>query len=797
MSLDRRALIAGCALLLSLGTFLALRMRLATDITHFLPTGSSQDEVLLARELASGELSRTMVILIDAPDSATAVRASGQFATALLANAAVKQGIARLVSGSGQGVEDAMWQIYSPHRCAFLADDAATATRMLTSDALRASAAELKRKLATPMSTFLIKVVPSDPLLILPQLFERFMGERSGGLKLVDGRFLTDQEDAAVLFLTTTASSSDAAALRPFIGEIRSTFDRVNAAFSDKLDLHMSGTHLFALAAEGSIKADIQRVSIGSIVGLVALFLVMFRSLRLMIMVLPILAMGFVAGSSACLLIFGSVHGLTLAFGAALIGVSVDYGVHFHCHHLHAGGATSPRRSLRSIWPGLSLGAATTITGFLALVVSSFPGLRQLAVFAVFGIAAAALSTQLFLPALAGRDRKTTRIADWVASRLNTIWFGENRSRVLLAVPLILVTALAAVGLPQLRWNDGIADLNRVDPALQAQDQAVRDRVMRFEQQRLVVATGATEELALQANDEIQGALRQLQTEGGLVGFRSLAPMLPSAKTQAAVGGAIRSDPRLWQRLEQAFASEQFIASHFQPWRDFVAEDAPEPLTFGELAASPLGAMVQPFRFTWSGGVGFVTLLNGLTNGRGLRDALAAVAGADLIDITETLSSAYGAYRERLLQLWLVGLGAVLLLVSLRHRAIRPTLTAYVPAVLGAAATAGILALSGLALNMLSLVALLMVVSMGVDYGVFLAEHRTDAKARAATLLAIVLAGTSTILGFGLLALSSQPPLFHIGLTSAVGVLLCLLLAPTVCALTTPNGQPTKNTPPH
>ena len=223
--------------------------------------------------------------------------------------------------------------------------------------------------------------------------------------------------------------------------------------------------------------------------------------------------------------------------------------------------------------------------------------------FAVFGIAAAALSTQLFLPALAGRDRKTTRIADWVASRLNTIWFGENRSRVLLAVPLILVTALAAVGLPQLRWNDGIADLNRVDPALQAQDQAVRDRVMRFEQQRLVVATGATEELALQANDEIQGALRQLQTEGGLVGFRSLAPMLPSAKTQAAVGGAIRSDPRLWQRLEQAFASEQFIASHFQPWRDFVAEDAPEPLTFGELAASPLGAMVQPFRFTWSGGI--------------------------------------------------------------------------------------------------------------------------------------------------------------------------------------------------
>ena len=54
-------------------------------------------------------------------------------------------------------------------------------------------------------------------------------------------------------------------------------------------------------------------------------------------------------------------------------------------------------------------------------------------------------------------------------------------------------------------------------------------------------------------------------------------------------------------------------------------------------------------------------------------------------------------------------------------------------------------------------------------------------------LVAVVLAGTSTVLGFGLLAFSSQPPLFHIGLTSAVGVLLCLALAPTVCALAAPS----------
>lgn len=50
--------------------------------------------------------------------------------------------------------------------------------------------------------------------------------------------------------------------------------------------------------------------------------------------------------------------------------------------------------------------------------------------------------------------------------------------------------------------------------------------------------------------------------------------------------------------------------------------------------------------------------------------------------------------------------------------------------------------------------------------------------------MALVLACLSTVLGFGLLALSSNPALRSLGLTAGVGVLLSLLLAPTVLVLT-------------
>lgn len=791
MNSERGYLALGAALLAALTLFVVVRLDVATDITHFLPQGGDHDDVLIARELAAGDLSRTMVLVVDAPDAATAAAASVAFEAELRAEPAVADGTARLVAGSGAAVEDAMWQTYQRHRVAFAAPSAAAARALLSQEALDASVAALRRDLGTPMSTLLAKVAPGDPLRLLPALFERLMAGRGAGLKLVDGRFVTDAEDGAVLFLTTSLPMTDATATRPLLAGIDAAFARTAARCDGALRLHQSGAHLFAAAAERGIRADIQRVSVGSALGLTTLFLVMFRSLRLLVLVLPVLAAGFLAGATACLLCFGEVHGLTLAFGAALIGVSVDYGVHFHCHHLYAGPGTRPRASLRQVWPGLGLGALTTITGFSALTVSSFPGLRQLAVFATVGVAAAALSTWLFLPALARPGDRPTRAADLLARALARVWFSPSRRRWPRAVPVLAALLLAAVGLPQLRWNDRIADLNRIDPALQAQDEAVRARVVRFEQRRLVVATGDDDEAALRANERVAAALEPLVERGVLSGFRSIAPMLPSASTQRAVDATVRGDEQLAARLDRALTAQGFVAAAFTPWRELLAAPPPAPLRYEDLAAGPLAAMAAPFRFTFPGGVGFVTFVHELDDVDALAQALEAVPGGRLVDVAETLSGAYGAYRARLLQLWALGLCAVLALVAARHRRLEPTLIAYAPAVLGAAATAGALALLGLELNMLSLVALLMVVSMGVDYGVFLAEHRRDLAQLRATLLAVTLAGASTILGFGLLAFSDQPPLHHIGLTSAVGVLLCLTLAPSVCALTTaPSSAP-------
>ncbi|MCA8953049.1 MAG: MMPL family transporter, partial [Planctomycetes bacterium] len=777
MTAERRALALGALVLAALGLFVAMRLSVVADIAHFLPDDAADTDVHLARELVTSALSRTMVVVIDAPDDDIAARASREFEAELRREPRVAAELVAFDAGPPAGIEDALWQIYEPHRFAFLAPDAAAAAERLTPAALAEAAASLKRRLATPASSLLARVVPGDPLLILPELFQRLIGGTGDGLRVVDGRFLTERGAGAVCFVTTASSASDGSAQRVVLDGLQAAFAAVDARHGDELELGVSATGRFAARAEAAIRADIQRVSIGSTVGLIAFLLVVFRSLRLVLLVAPVLATAFLAGTAACQLAFGQVHGLTLAFGAALIGVSIDYAVHFHCHHVFAPEPEGPRATLRAIWTPLVVGAATTVVGFFALMLSSFPGLRQLAVFAVAGILAALLATRLFLPGLAARGGEPTAVSRAIVRRLGALFSWRGRRRGWLAVPLIATLGCAAFGLPRLQWNDGVAALNRLDPELLAADAAVRERVVRYEQGRVVLAMADDEQTALEHNDLVVHALTGAVERGELGGFRNIATLVPSARRQREVDRTLRDDAALWDRVRTAFAAEGFRPEALQPFRDALRAAAPEPLVPGDLAETPLGVLVRPFRIVADGRVGFLTFLRDVRDEPALRRTLAGVPGR-LLAIEGALSAAYGAYRERLLELWLLGLVAVLALVALRHRAVRPTAIACVPALLAAAGTVGLLALFDQPLNMLSLVALLMIVSMGVDYGVFLAENHTAARRLDATCLAVFVAGVSTALGFGLLAISEQPALRGIGLTSGVGVLLCLVLAP-------------------
>ncbi len=611
---------------------------------------------------------------------------------------------------------------------------------------------------------------------MIPRLFERLEGARADGLAVEDGRFVT-ADGWAVIFLATGASAFDSEAQR----EILAAIGRARATLDADIAVQSSGVNRFAVAAERSIKADIRRISIASVVGLFLLFGFLFRSVRLVALTSLPIGAGMLVGCAACLLAYGRIHGLTLAFGASLIGVCIDYTTHLYCHHVIVGkdGASS----VRAIWPGMLLGALTTIAGFVMLGAASFPGLREVALFAATGIGAALLATRYLLPPLlpvAGEPAPPlARLTGALSALLRTL---TQHRRALWSLP-IAAAVVVAIAAPRVRWDDDVQDMNRLDPALMAEDAAVRARVARLEQQRFVVALGDDIESALIQNDEAARILDAARAAGEVADVRTLNALLPSAKTQAEVAEAMRNDG-LWPRFERVFAAEGFVPKVFAPFREALTAPIPPPLTFEALKASPLSVFARAFEVTLGSRIGVLTYLVDVRDPQALAARFEGQPAIALLDQAAVMSSAYRAYRERTTWLLSWGLLAVLALLLLRYRRLRSALAAFVPALLAAAVTIAALALWGRPLSLVALTALLMVLSMGVDYGVFLVEAAAhDEATLPATLVALIAACLSTVFGFGLLALSAHPALSTIGLVAGVGVVASLIFAPTTLVL--------------
>ena len=777
------ALALSVVVLAGLGIYVALRLRITTDVSLLLPAGEDRETLSVLSRIADSELARSMVLTLGAPDLDTAVAAGRELEAELRREPAVHAQLASLEGGPSTGSERAVYELYHPRRLAFFAQDEAGVSAAASDEALRAAARRLKERLAQPLSPLLSQLAPSDPTLSILQLFERVQGSQGAALGLQDGRFVTRGEPYAVLFLRTHARAFDSAAQAPFLAGVQAAFARVNARFEGKLRLDQSGANRFAVRMEQEIDRDLTRVSSLSMLGLGLVMFLLFRSARLLLVAAIPLGAGMLVGLSATLAVYGSVHGVTLAFGASLLGVALDYVEHLYCHHAVAPHAGGPAATLRAIAPSLVTGALTTLVGFVALGGSGFRGLEETALFSSAGLTAALVATFSMLPALLPERTREVPLRARLVSRLGRFFDALRAQRARLWILPLLALGVCALGLTRAHMSQDFL-LGQLDPQLMAEDQRVRSRVARFDQSRFVIASAATEEQALQVNEQVAAQLSAAVARGELTAFQSLASLLPSARRQTAVTNAARAQLGDGQALVRAFEAEGFRAEAFEPFLAQLAAPAPAALSYAALADSPLGGLVRPFRITLAGKPAFVTFLSGVGRPDVLARDLAAVSGARFIDQQAQLKRAYLDYQSRTLQWLLAGTAGVLLLLAVRYRDLRKTLAAFLPSVLGALLTVAVLSLSGHGIDLVALAALLMVVSMGVDYGVFLVDASDESEDEPTiALLSVFLAATTSVLGFGLLALSGHAMLRVIGLTAWIGMTSCALLAPTTLVL--------------
>ena len=157
-----------------------------------------------------------------------------------------------------------------------------------------------------------------------------------------------------------------------------------------------------------------------------------------------------------------------------------------------------------------------------------------------------------------------------------------------------------------------------------------------------------------------------------------------------------------------------------------------------------------------------------------LRRASNGLDGAQWVDTVEEISSILGRYRTYMG--WVIVLSYFVVYVLLYWRYGGAAWRVLAPIALASVATLALLGIAGQSLQLFHVLALMLLLGVGVDYGIFFQDH--PGRSDPVGWLAVALSALSTLLSFGLLSLSKTPALQAFGLTILIGTFTVCLIVP-------------------
>lgn len=713
--LPASVLIAGA---LACALILLSQWRVTTDLGAFLPPAKTPAEHYLVNSLGEQRGAQLLLLGLTGAPAETLAAASRQ----MQAELGERDDVAWVSNGaqSADSADDALLFEYR-----YLLSDRLDERAWSEAD-LRAAFAARLQDLTSPVGLLAEDVLRADPTLESLAVAQRL--QPVGGAQTHPGVWFDADQTMALLLVATRASGLDAAAQATTIAAIE------RAADARGVTAVIGGPGAFAARVRADTRSDATRLSLLGSALILGLLLLVYRApLAVLLGAMP-LAAAVLAGMTAIALCFDTVHGITLAFGVTLLGVALDYPIHWLSRTQGDGGAAA-----RAIWPSLRIGLLSTCVAYAALFAAGVQGLAQLAVMTIAGLLAAAAVTRWVLPALlAGR---TPSIATPVSLDRFAHW---QAPRVLVGIPALVLLGAAALLISRgdQLWQADIAASSPVSQQLLDQDRRLRSALGVPETRQLDVSAGPTEQAALEAAEA--------------AGFE---PLLPSVARQLTRQAALPAPAILQEQVHAAVEPLPLGEEFFAPFVDDVTQSKDKPaLTPAALADSALGRALASQLLPW--GAGWAVVLPAQASD---------LAAARRIDLKQVSQGLIARYRNHVLLAMAVAAGLIAALLGLLagRAMVWRCLLPVSAAVFGAAA---VQVLAGQALSLFHLVSLILVGGLSLDYAVFFAREGGSAAPR--TLHAVLVCAASTLCVFGVLATAQIPVLAAIGQTVSVGVLL-------------------------
>ena len=746
--------------------YLFSSLRVVSDITQFMPDNHSNKNVqLLLDELRQGNTARLLILRIKGANPEELANLSRQLKARL-----DKNEIFSLIH-NGQQILNSKEFISGQYKTLYNYRYLLSPNTSFSKEALSGSLKKRLSELRSGLNIFK-DTLSSDP----QNHFAHYLWKLTerGETTHHHGVWFDKNKTATLLLIELNLKDFDIDKQQLAIEKIHKTIKQLSKKYpaNKSLQVEITGAASMAVKTRSAIQSTSKMLSSIALILMSLLFWWGYRSFRLFFIAMLPLVSAVIAALTITNIVFQHVHGIIIAFGITLLGVCLDYPVHLFSHHTKS---QSPQQTILSIWPTLRLGVITTALAYLAMLGTGFSGLSQLSVFAITGLIISLLVTRWVVPLWLNINFIKPKYQ--YLSYLSQLNFTFN-NKLFTGLSIILFCALVIGNNYDSIWSKNISDLSPIPVQAKELDKELRHSVGAPDVNHVFLLKDKDSELLLQRTERLKNKLLSLKNNKLVKNIFSVTDFIPSQKTQRSYQQQLPDRVTLKNNLQDALSELPFKKDFFNPFiNDIEQSKNLNPIDVKHVLTTPLGKNLQQDLFFNNNEWVSIIRLTGVQNETSLLNWLAVRPDIQsyYLNLRQASSSMMSDYQQTALYRLLLGS----FIISLILFTVRPGFRSGIillPVVLAVLLSVSIQIMLGTHLTLFHILALLLIVGIGLDYGLFFDRSWTSAEDYLHRLHGIFISAASTLITFGILGFSDIPVLSALGQTVTFGVLGCFVL---------------------
>lgn len=528
-----------------------------------------------------------------------------------------------------------------------------------------------------------------------------------------------------------------------------------------------SGTPFHSYKSSSNAAKEISIISGVSLFVVVVILLLIFQSSYPIIYSVGTILWSSLTAISATLAIFGKMHILTLVFGTSLIGSCIDYSLHFFIHWKGNKECVEGVHVRSHLLKGLTLSLVSTVLCYFILVFAPFNLLKQMAVFSISGIFSSFLTVICLYPLV--KIPNKNRDVPLVEKIKTPDWYNIKLvGRIVMTAMFVVSISILLLCRKNVKIENNLARLYKME-GREMENEMEAGRVLQYSPSAWYIISGNTAEETLQHEEELCKKFRKMNEGKEKGGFLCTSLFVPSIRSQKESRNAT-------EKL-LPFASEQFeylgydgsLAVDLK--KDFVSTS--EDFVNIEKVPDYLMSMISSVWIGQIDGKYYSVLMPvGVLDYEGYK-ALADNENVFFISKVREMNKDLDSLSSMIMKLFVI-VYVILFIVLKFFYTLKQTAKICSVPLLIVLWIAAVFALCGIHFEFFSIVGMILVFGLGLDYVIYMIENEKRGYEKSETgklePFAIGLSFLTTAVSFGALALSRFIPVHMMGLAIFIGL---------------------------